>query len=443
MPKMQNFISQKMLYLPIKIVSIYLLLTYFLFICSNMFPDVQNPVMLTVFVLSAYLALFLGYFWSAKSCPVHNICLGLPAAKEIYLAKIVTVIGSLYLGLYGITTLRNYGGTNISSILNSVQNPGAAYAAKFQVYEEQLRYGSVSRVTQLLVLTAVVYAIFVPVFIHYWKYLPTYLKALGTFSISFYILSFLFIGTQKAIGDIIILGSAGGLVSYAGRSSTNKTLQFRTKAIVGILCFCAFLGMAKIQASRAEHFGLSTTMIVRDVRNNFLTPIVGENFAAGIYHLIGYPSHGYFGLSKNFDTGFTFAYGAGLFPSFESYRYQYLGGADNRLLTYPHRTEVLTGWPAGMYWSTAFPWIASDLTFPGTIVLLFLVGFLFAKVWINCLRYQDLISLGILGQMFIFFAFLPANNQVYQSRQGLWTTLALAVFSVWWQRKTNRSAGTS
>ena len=99
-------------------------------------------------------------------------------------------------------------------------------------------------------------------------------------------------------------------------------------------------------------------------------------------------------------------------------------------MTYPYRTELATGWPAGMYWSTAFPWIASDLTFIGVFPFMFLVGMLFARTWVNCLRKMDVISLAILGQVFVFVAFLPANNQVFMSRQGLLSITVLSLIVV-------------
>jgi hypothetical protein len=116
--------------------------------------------------------------------------------------------------------------------------------------------------------------------------------------------------------------------------------------------------------------------------------------------------------------------------AFESYRYQYFGGESNLLLTYPYRTEAVTGWPAGMYWSTAFPWIASDLTFFGVFPFMFLIGMLFARTWVRCLKTLDIISLAILGQILIFIAFLPANNQVLMSRQGFLSVVTLTIIVV-------------
>ena len=126
-------------------------------------------------------------------------------------------------------------------------------------------------------------------------------------------------------------------------------------------------------------------------------------------------------------------------PAVESYRYQYLGGEDYRLLTYPHRTEAATGWPAGMYWATIFPWLASDLSFFGVPFLMFALGFVFARVWMGCLFTDSVLPPAALGLFAVFIAFIPANNQVLMQRQTLWAVLSLIglwLIGVAWKRWT-------
>lgn len=183
------------------------------------------------------------------------------------------------------------------------------------------------------------------------------------------------------------------------------------------------------QIKRAEEFNIIESPIIGDISNSFLANIFGNQIAYGIYTVLAYPSHGYLGLSHNLGQDFEFSYGAGIAPSFESYRYQYLGGADNNQLTYPFRTEAATGWPAGMYWATIFPWLASDLSFFLIPPFMFLLGYWFNRVWTSCLVGNSVLSLTALGQFFLFIAFIPANNQVLMSRTGLWTLFTL--FALW------------
>jgi hypothetical protein len=99
-------------------------------------------------------------------------------------------------------------------------------------------------------------------------------------------------------------------------------------------------------------------------------------------------------------------------------------------MTYPFRTEVATGWPAGMYWATAFPWFASDLTFPGTIIFMFIIGFIFARTWIRAISQKDILAYALLGQIFIMMFYLPANNQVFMQRQGFLIILSIIILAI-------------
>ena len=78
-----------------------------------------------------------------------------------------------------------------------------------------------------------------------------------------------------------------------------------------------------------------------------------------------------------------------------------------------------------MFWSTALPWFASDVSFVGVPFLLALLGFLYARLWLASLYGNNPLTLGGLGLIIMFIAFMPANNQVLFSRQGLWAVITL------------------
>ena len=176
---------------------------------------------------------------------------------------------------------------------------------------------------------------------------------------------------------------------------------------------------------RAEEFGITESAIVGDVSDTVIARAFGTDAAYGIYTVLAYPSHGYLGLGYSMSVPFEFSRGAGLSQAYESYRSQYFGGAEFRYLTYPERSEQVTGWPAGMFWSTIFPWLASDLTFYLIPLFMAAIGALFARLWLSCLYGANALSLAAFGQIIVFVAFIPANNQVLMQRQGLLVVLWL------------------
>jgi hypothetical protein len=86
-------------------------------------------------------------------------------------------------------------------------------------------------------------------------------------------------------------------------------------------------------------------------------------------------------------------------------------------LSYPKRIEE-DGWDALGLWSSIYPWIASDVSFPGTIFVVFLIGRLFALAWFDALSGRNPFAYGMLAQFTIMLFYFPANNQTVQFGEG-------------------------
>jgi hypothetical protein len=162
------------------------------------------------------------------------------------------------------------------------------------------------------------------------------------------------------------------------------------------------------------------------VPDPFVTSLFGEKFSRGLAATSYYPTNGYIGLSKNLGVPFEWAGGLGGAPALASYKTQYFGGTDPMDHSYPARTEAATGWPAGLLWATVYPWLASDLTFPGAALFMSVAGWFMARVWLGARVEGDPLSLILFCQMALFIAYVPANNQLMTSRYtavGLFTLL--------------------
>ena len=106
------------------------------------------------------------------------------------------------------------------------------------------------------------------------------------------------------------------------------------------------------------------------------------------------------------------------------------------------RTQIATGWDAGKYWSTIYPWLASDLTFPGAILFMALVGWWLARWWVEATYGGDRLAMLLFAEVMLLIAFVPANNQIGISRPntiGALTLLVLYALSHWQRRLPDRS----
>ena len=72
------------------------------------------------------------------------------------------------------------------------------------------------------------------------------------------------------------------------------------------------------------------------------------------------------------------------------------------------------GWPDGMAWSTFFVHPASDLSFPGVVALMALIGFGLGLTWRDTLVRADPLACGVAFHLCILVFYLPANNQLFQ-----------------------------
>jgi hypothetical protein len=113
--------------------------------------------------------------------------------------------------------------------------------------------------------------------------------------------------------------------------------------------------------------------------------------------------------------------------------------ADIALLSYPGRVDVDNGWSYFHRWHSIYPWLASDVTFPGTLLLMFFIGGLFAKIWQDILWCKNPIATSLFGVLLIMLFYVPANNQILgfpASAAAFWVLL------IWWVR-TRRMASRS
>lgn len=415
------------LFAPIRVSLAYLLATFGLFLLSNLVSDVTNLGTLMAFVGLSFAGLYLGYYMGIGRLSEHYRRPQAPQFGATRFHQFLVIAGAIYFTIWGLNQFYDFGATNLESIVRAILSPGEAYKAKFDVFSERVDTETVSRVVQILVLLSIFYAVFLPLAVVSWPRLSIQIKGLAIFGVGIYIASFLFIGTLKGIGDVVLFLAAGVAVILARQTvfSPRRTNRTRAYILIGFAGFAFFTYMAVNQVQRAEQFGVSESGIVGDISKTLLTRTIGHDAAFGVYQTLAYPSHGYRGLAYSLEQPFEFSRGAGFSQAFESYRLQFLGGEDNRFLTYPFRAEQMTGWPAGMYWSTIFPWLASDLSFYGVPIFMILMGFIFARLWIACIYGNNPFALAALGQMVIFVAFIPANNQVLMQRQGLWVVISL------------------
>ena len=104
---------------------------------------------------------------------------------------------------------------------------------------------------------------------------------------------------------------------------------------------------------------------------------------------------------------------------------------------YPVRIEKY-GWDSVGLWSSIYPWIASDVSFSGTILVVFLVGRLFALSWLDTLSGHNPFAVVMFSILAIVLFYFPANNQMLQSGEGF--TAFWGILLLWLRSRRTESA---
>lgn len=414
------------LYTPLKLALLWLGGTFLAFLALGKSNEVTNMGTLVFFVGATLALIACGYIAKVKAA-TRSSWPTTPSGfsqAETRSAKWWIVAGSTFYALMGLGSLATYGLDSPAEIVSSMLNPGSSYFIRLRVAEDLSSLGSTDTLTRITTLLAALTTPVIPFLVLYWSSsMGSGIRIVASVGVGIYATYWLAIGTLKGLGDIVIFAGSAALILAKGswpRSARRvKSKQTVLVAILGIV-FAAYMVVNQDQR-------LTAGQISGYEPNPVVAEVVGERAARGLAVTISYPTHGYLGLSKNLDTPFVWSEFRGSSRVIDSYLEQYTGSPLRYDSTYPARTEQRTGYPALMYWSTIYPWLASDLTFPGAALMMAVVGWWLAKLWIEAAYLRRRLSVLLFAQFALLIAYIPANNQIGLTRPGLIAFASLSV----------------
>lgn len=408
--------SDRGLWTPLRLAVWWLAGTFVLFLLVGQTDEVENLDFLSVYVGLNIVCFALGYRVRAyrykRQDQGSTPDTGEESPDKITTIKFLVAVSGLYYLAYGVIYAREYGVGSLGLVLDAVRDPGAAYYAKFDVYARQEAAGQVNGAAQVLTLAAGLSAPLVPFMVVYWKRITGDIRLLGLVGLVAYVGYFMAIGTLAGLGQTVIFAGVALAVRGAQRQTRSQTSRRRVAGLVLGLGFALY--MSYTQGERLAE--LSERTASKYEPNPVVEAVAGEAFARGVTSTSYYPTHGYQGLALNLQTPFQWTHGQGASRAIDSYVAQYGLAESVADDTYPARTEVRTGWPAGQLWATIYPWLASDLTWFGVLGFMFVLGWWTARWWYEAVVERSRLALLLLCQAGLLIAFIPANNQIGASR---------------------------
>jgi hypothetical protein len=466
-------------YLPLALVVSYLSLTVVLFAFGPWRYPVNDGARVYGFLFLAHLALAVGYLTAPRRATLHVV--GSDAVSHL-----VKVCLAVTLLLLVPTSLLNTG-SPVPNIVAGILDPGAVYARSIELRSAR---PLLTVVAYIRILVGPLLFLLFPLLVVYWGVLSARIRIAGVFALAFVVATYVAMGVNKGIADMLGLFPPLVLVAYLARKLILTRAQW-TRVSVGwlvavFLFLCFFAGTQMTRAGSAtEHGNLpagvtktiapatspspATTSVTASptLAVGTATPVAAlptpiatpATFPGGVRRIfvdydhalvrylpsgalrtgaVGlsfYVTHGYYALYLSLDKPFVPMFGVGHSIFLTQQAVRVTGNEQIGKLSYPKRIEE-DGWDALGLWSSIYPWIASDVSFPGTIVVVFLIGRLFALAWFDALSGRNPFAYGMLAQFAVMFFYFPANNQTSQFGEGFTAFWAILIA---WLITRNRS----
>jgi len=450
---------------PIVVAMVYLNGTVLL-LASDLWPwPIKDPVRLYIFLIFTPLCLLGGYLSAAFGMPGSYS--GRWSLRSVFWVCAVATLVVLPVTSHART------GSWYPNVVTGLRDPGSAYAnsVALQASGQWIEY--------VRILLGVPLTLLVPLTVYFWKTLTKPMRVVAFIAIGSYLGIYVAAGTNKELADAAILISAlGAAAVLAGRISVSRrrVLAVAGTGIAAIALLLIFFSAG--QSSRtgglavsldinarapnwssparppdaqyaalvargdafspakyeSEHPHAGSPLVLAN-RNSWVVAPLPEHLRRSFIALAGYLTQGYYGLSLALEQPYVPTYGLGGSQFLARVGSRLVGSAKFEDRPYPMRVESKDGWDAYGLWITFYAWIASDITFPGVLLLMVVIGRLLALGWLDTLEGSNPFAVGAFALLVLMVAYLPANDQLLSSGES--TVGFIGLLALWmWTRRT-------
>lgn len=425
-----NIFLQK--YLPIIIIVMYLNLTIVLFTYGPYNYPIQSPTLFYFFLFTSNFVLFLGYLIGVEKYKIKTEENNFLIKKENNKKKLMKLSFIFFILFIPLTNYLNTGSIFFS--ISSFNDLGAAYIDSLNLREQK---SSNILISYLRIFLSFYLICFIPLGLFMWNEFSIKLKGLFIIGVLGGLSLDLFRGTNKSLADYLIIFLVFFMFKIVVQSlnkkksklnpylNQNPLVALTTRLIfiivflfVGILTFYFYFSNTAPERYGVSLFGPNGQYYL-NLENMFLSLVPTYEGKLALSSLIHYFTQGYYALGLSIDKPFLPTFGLGgsmaiLINSSQLFNTNLI--FEN---SYVYRNSIENGWDWMMQWSSFYVWIASDISFFGVILLLGFIGYMIGISWMKSIFEKDYLSYIVFTQLFILCIYLPANNQLFQSYEGL------------------------
>lgn len=407
------------------------LIFFQVYLCGSLLTYAFGPVervesanlFFYAYALAGQLAIYIGYRAGINKKPSYS------KAKVSWKSFLSAAIFTTLILAPATISIRNSAGISLSE---AIANPAEAYNARIELYEEAS--GTSSYIVLLRVIGSPIIKSLVPLGIVFWPMLSTQRKLVWCLAVLVNIVEALYTGAAIGIFDIALVAPwalwlqkhyqaiafqqkrvENGSILKDSRTRQpkrkNYLKEFKLAAVTLIIMLVAIQYFSHSRLSRynvgANEYPLWTTQW-SEQEYGIKIP---ESIEYPIYIVSTYWTNGYNGLSESLQLPYECCYGVGHSTFLMRRVGMLLGDADFFWYrSYPARLELETGYNATGKWHTIYPWLASDVTFTGAIILVGVLAYFYARAWSDCLHGRNVLAISFFCLCSMCFYYLPANN---------------------------------
>jgi hypothetical protein len=392
------------------------------------YPMAQGAGRLVAFLIAVHAAFAFGYLRGIRGRPADA-----PTPIAVPTLVLVAVIAEIVL-LF--PTSRFNTGQWIPNPWTAAEDLGAAYTASIALREHGTPY-----IHYFRILVAPLLALGVPLGVFYWQSLSTLTRVLFTTSVVGTLALYVTMGANAGAAHWMALFPwfvLAGHFSGVQRLDRRGWMKVAAVQVLSAVLFAVLFTASMVQRSGSfAKYGYIPGIGSELEGGRRMNPLKRSTAKIGADGLAGYLTQGYFAVYLSLQAPFVPCYGVGNSVFVQRQVARITGNEFFLDCPYPMRIES-SGWHASGYWATIYPWIASDVTFPGTVVVMFLIGWMAGRVWLDVLGGRNPIAVALFGQVLVLLYYVPAHNKVMHAGES---AVAFSVLLITWLA-TRRAAGT-
>jgi hypothetical protein len=203
--------------------------------------------------------------------------------------------------------------------------------------------------------------------------------------------------------------------------------------VLSVMLFIIFSQRKFERLGSVDAFCFAEGQICADYSGMNLT-YLPDFFKFGLSMATFYLTNGYYGLSLALNLPYEFCYGIGHSSALLSLMERISGTTamfDSTLISRVSQE----GWDHRYYWSTFFSWVASDIGFFGSLVVIGIIARWFRQAWIDAIYAKNDVAAIVFVLICVLFFYLPANNQITQTLDSYFSFL---IFMCVWKFYKNK-----